>query len=169
MPLPLLAAAPEGVTVKPITNEQGIAHFLSLKRAIWDQLCTTREFLLSMLSDPLQRDLAFVAYFAKKPRNMDSGKWPPPGPRIGPLDRERSRASGGACPHHAHTRTRRSASLPRRRLRDGLGGRCDAATKDDNNPGNINPEQQCHDCAKDSVKRIEIRKSPQIPSEESMA
>jgi GNAT superfamily N-acetyltransferase len=77
VPLPLLAPASEGVTVKPITNERGIAHFLALERAIWDQLRTTREFLLSMLSDPHQRDLAFVAYFAKKPIGIGRVAAPP--------------------------------------------------------------------------------------------
>ena len=40
--------------------------FLS-ESAIWDELHTTREFLLSNLSDPLKRDLAFVAYSDQKP------------------------------------------------------------------------------------------------------
>ncbi|MGA8658180.1 MAG: GNAT family N-acetyltransferase [Chthoniobacterales bacterium] len=67
LPPVLLLPAPEGVTVRPVTDEQGIVQFLSLESAIWDELHTTREFLLSNLSDPLQRDLAFVAYSDQKP------------------------------------------------------------------------------------------------------
>jgi GNAT superfamily N-acetyltransferase len=67
LPTALLAPAPEGVIVRPVTDEQGIAHFLNLESAIWDESHTTREFLLSGLSDPLQRDLAFVAYSDQKP------------------------------------------------------------------------------------------------------
>jgi hypothetical protein len=66
VPPPLLAPAPTGVTVRSIADEQGIADFLTVEGAIWDHQSTTQEFLLSMLSDPLQRDLAFVAYFAQK-------------------------------------------------------------------------------------------------------
>jgi len=67
LPAALLAPVPEGVIVRPVTDEQGIAHFLNLESAIWDESHTTREFLLSGLSDPLQRDLAFVAYSDQKP------------------------------------------------------------------------------------------------------
>ena len=67
LPAALLAPAPEGVIVRPVTDEQGIAHFLNLESAIWEESHTAREFLLSGLSDPLQRDLAFVAYSDQKP------------------------------------------------------------------------------------------------------
>lgn len=67
LPPVLLAPAPEGITVRPVIDEQGIAHFLSLESAIWGKLHTTREFLLSNLGDPLQPDLAFVAYSDQKP------------------------------------------------------------------------------------------------------
>ena len=45
LPAALLAPAPEGVIVRPVRDEQGIAHFLNLESAIWDELHTTREFL----------------------------------------------------------------------------------------------------------------------------
>lgn len=77
VPPRLLGPAPAGVIVKPIADEQGIAHFLSVEGAIWDRLQTTQEFLLSMLSDPLQRDLAFVAYFAQKPIGIGRVAAPP--------------------------------------------------------------------------------------------
>ena len=77
VPPRLLGPAPADVVVKPIADEQGIAHFLSVEGAIWDRLQTTQEFLLSMLSDPLQRDLAFVAYFAQKPIGIGRVAAPP--------------------------------------------------------------------------------------------
>jgi len=77
VPPPLLAPAPADVTVKPIADEQGIADFLTVEAAIWDHQCTTQEFLLAMLSDPLQRDLAFVAYFAQKPIGIGRVAAPP--------------------------------------------------------------------------------------------
>ena len=63
----LLAPAPEGVTVRAVTDDQGISHYLALQSAIWGQATTTREFLLSTLSDQLQRNLAFIAYAGQKP------------------------------------------------------------------------------------------------------
>jgi GNAT superfamily N-acetyltransferase len=59
---------PSGVTVHSVRNEQQIADFLALESAIWScQPARTRDFLLSTLSDPLPRDLAFVAYFGQIP------------------------------------------------------------------------------------------------------
>lgn len=77
VPPPLLAPAPAGVTVKSIADVEGIADFLSVEGAIWNHQRTTQEFLLSMLSDPLQRDLAFVAYFAQKPIGIGRVAAPP--------------------------------------------------------------------------------------------
>jgi hypothetical protein len=62
LPTRLRASAPEGITVRMVTNDLGISHFLVLEAAIWGRSTTTREFLLSSLSDQLQRNLAFVAY-----------------------------------------------------------------------------------------------------------
>jgi GNAT superfamily N-acetyltransferase len=62
LPAKLLAPAPEGIIVRTITDDLGISHFLVLEAAIWGRSTTTREFLLSGLSDQLQRNLAFVAY-----------------------------------------------------------------------------------------------------------
>lgn len=77
LPTALLAPAPEGVTVRPVTDEQGIAHFINLESAIWDESHITREFLLSGLSDPLQSDLAFVAYSDQKPIGLGRVTTPP--------------------------------------------------------------------------------------------
>jgi GNAT superfamily N-acetyltransferase len=67
LPVALLAPAPEKISVMPITDERGIEDLLSLESAIWGKLGTTREFLLSNLHDPFQRDLAFIAYSNEKP------------------------------------------------------------------------------------------------------
>jgi GNAT superfamily N-acetyltransferase len=63
-----MAPPPDGVTVIPVRNEQSIADFLSLESVIWScEPSKTREHLLSTLSDPLQRNLGFVAYSDRKP------------------------------------------------------------------------------------------------------
>jgi GNAT superfamily N-acetyltransferase len=68
LPPSLMAPPPEGVTVSPVRNEQGIADFLSLESAIWSrEPSESSEHLLSALSDPLQRNLGFVAYSDGKP------------------------------------------------------------------------------------------------------
>jgi GNAT superfamily N-acetyltransferase len=67
LPARLLASAPEGIMVRAITEDLGISHFLTLEGAIWGRSTTTREFLLSSLSDQLQRNLAFVAYADHNP------------------------------------------------------------------------------------------------------
>jgi GNAT superfamily N-acetyltransferase len=68
LPPSLMAPPPEGVTVSPVKDEQSIADFLSLESAIWAcDPSKTREVLLSALSDPLQRNLGFVAYLESKP------------------------------------------------------------------------------------------------------
>ena len=64
----LIALVPAGVTVNPVRDEQGIADFLSVESAIWPcEPSKTRELLLSIMGDPLQRDQAFVAYSDRKP------------------------------------------------------------------------------------------------------
>ena len=64
----LIAPLPAGVTVNPVRDEQGIADFLSVESAIWPgEPSKTRELLLSIMGDPLQRDQAFVAYSDRKP------------------------------------------------------------------------------------------------------
>ena len=50
-----------------VTDDLGISQFLVLEAAIWGRSTTTREFLLSSLSDQLQRNLAFVAYADHNP------------------------------------------------------------------------------------------------------
>jgi GNAT superfamily N-acetyltransferase len=68
LPPGLLAPAPEDITVTAVTDEEGIAHFLSLESAIWGTRAdTTRDFLLAALSDPFQGDRAFVAFSGQKP------------------------------------------------------------------------------------------------------
>jgi GNAT superfamily N-acetyltransferase len=67
LPPRLLAPAPEGVTVRAVTDDHGISHFLSLESTIWGQSTTTQEFLQSSLNDQLQRNLAFVAYVEQNP------------------------------------------------------------------------------------------------------
>jgi hypothetical protein len=68
LPPTLMAPPPEGVTVIPVRNERSIADFLSLESAIWSgEPSMTRAQLLTTLSDPLQRNLGFVAYFDRKP------------------------------------------------------------------------------------------------------
>jgi GNAT superfamily N-acetyltransferase len=68
LPPTLMAPPPEGVTVIPVRNEQGIADFCSLESAIWScESSKTSEHLLSTVSDPLQRNLGFVAYSDRKP------------------------------------------------------------------------------------------------------
>jgi GNAT superfamily N-acetyltransferase len=68
LPPSLMAPPPEGVTVNPVRNEQSIADFLSLESAIWCcEPSKTREHLLATLTDPLHRNLGFVAYSDSKP------------------------------------------------------------------------------------------------------
>ena len=67
MPAVLLAPLPEGVTVRPVGDHREIEYFLQLETEIWGASFTTREFLRFNQSDPLQRDLAFIAYVNEKP------------------------------------------------------------------------------------------------------
>jgi hypothetical protein len=67
LPARLPASAPKGITVRAVTDDLEISHFLVLEAAIWGRSTTTREFLLSSLSDQLQRNLAFVAYADHNP------------------------------------------------------------------------------------------------------
>jgi len=67
LPPALLAPAPESISVRPVTDEQGIQDFLYLESAIWGELRTTREFLISSLHDRMQCDLAFIAHSSEKP------------------------------------------------------------------------------------------------------
>ena len=74
------------VAVLPVKDEQGIADFLSIETAVWScEPGKTRGLLLSMLNNPLQRDLAFVAYsdqtpvgcarLTSSPNSQFSGLW----------------------------------------------------------------------------------------------
>ena len=57
LPPPLLVPPPEGVTVRPVRDQQSIADFLSLESAIWScEPNKTRELLLLTLSDPFQHE-----------------------------------------------------------------------------------------------------------------
>jgi len=69
-PLVLLAALPDGVTVRPVEDDRDIEHFLELETEIWGASFMTREFLRFNQSDPLQRDRAFIAYLNEKPAGM---------------------------------------------------------------------------------------------------
>jgi GNAT superfamily N-acetyltransferase len=64
----LMAPLPPGLTVNPVRDEPGIADFLAVESAIWPgEPSKTRELLLSIIDDPLQRNQAFVAYSDRKP------------------------------------------------------------------------------------------------------
>jgi GNAT superfamily N-acetyltransferase len=68
LPPALMAPAAPKVTVDPVRDEQGIADFLSIETAVWScEPGKTRGLLLSMLNNPFQRDLAFVAYSDQMP------------------------------------------------------------------------------------------------------
>jgi GNAT superfamily N-acetyltransferase len=68
LPPPLLVPPPEGVTVRPVRDQQSIADFLSLESAIWScEPNKTRELLLLTLSDPFQHDVGFIAYSDRQP------------------------------------------------------------------------------------------------------
>jgi hypothetical protein len=66
----LLAPLPEGVSVRPIEDDREIEYFLQLETEIWGASFTTREFLRFNQSDPLRRDVAFIAYMNEKPVGM---------------------------------------------------------------------------------------------------
>jgi hypothetical protein len=70
MPAVLLAPLPADVTVRPVGDEREIEYFLQLETEIWGESLTTREFLRFNQSDPLRRDVAFVAYVNEKPVGM---------------------------------------------------------------------------------------------------
>jgi GNAT superfamily N-acetyltransferase len=70
LPPVLTAPAPDGIEVRPVLDEKGIDDFIYLESAIWGESLTTREFMLFNLSDPLRRDLAFIAYSNEKPIGM---------------------------------------------------------------------------------------------------
>jgi len=64
----LMAPPPAGVTVSALRDEHRIEDYLSVESAVWScEPGKTRPLLLSTLGDPLQRDLAFVAYADGKP------------------------------------------------------------------------------------------------------
>jgi GNAT superfamily N-acetyltransferase len=68
---PALSAPPsEGIVVRPVVDEQAIEDFVNLESAIWSESLTTRAFLRFNQSDPLSRELAFVAYSTGKPIGM---------------------------------------------------------------------------------------------------
>ncbi len=68
LPPALMAPAAPKIAVLPVRDEQGIADFLSIETAVWScEPGKTRGLLLSMLNNPLQRDLAFVAYSDQRP------------------------------------------------------------------------------------------------------
>jgi GNAT superfamily N-acetyltransferase len=63
-----MAPPPEGVTVRPVRNEQGIADFLSLESALWPgERGNSADSLLSTLRDQVNHNLGFVAYSDGKP------------------------------------------------------------------------------------------------------
>jgi GNAT superfamily N-acetyltransferase len=70
MPAVLLAPLPEDITVRPVGDEREIEYFLRLETEIWGASFTTREFLRFNQSDPLRRDVAFIAYVNEKPVGM---------------------------------------------------------------------------------------------------
>jgi GNAT superfamily N-acetyltransferase len=68
LPAVLLGPPPAGLSVRPARDEQGVADYLLVESAIWSRgLSNMRERLLSTLSDPLPRDLMFVAYSGRNP------------------------------------------------------------------------------------------------------
>jgi GNAT superfamily N-acetyltransferase len=70
IPAVLMAPHPEGVTVRPIKREREIDYFIQLETKIWGESFTTREFLRFNESDPLRRDVAFIAHVNEKPVGM---------------------------------------------------------------------------------------------------
>jgi GNAT superfamily N-acetyltransferase len=70
LPSALFAPLPPGVTVRSVDDDRDIESFLQLETEIWGAPFATREFLRFSLSDPLRRDLAFVAYLNEKPVGM---------------------------------------------------------------------------------------------------
>ena len=67
LPSRLLASGTESITVRAVADDEGISHFLALESAIWGRPDTTREFLMSSISDRLQRNRGFVAYIDQMP------------------------------------------------------------------------------------------------------
>jgi GNAT superfamily N-acetyltransferase len=53
-----------------VGDEREIEYFLQLENEIWGAPFTTREFLRFNQSDPLRRDLAFIAYLKGQPVGM---------------------------------------------------------------------------------------------------
>ena len=70
LPAVFLAPFPEGVTVRPVGDDREIEYFLRLETEIWGASFTTREFLRFNQSDPLRRDVAFIAYLSEQPVGM---------------------------------------------------------------------------------------------------
>src|SRR5271165_2633198 len=62
LPISLTAAAASGITVATVTNAQGVNDFLAVEAALWPASEKMRDWLLTILKDPAQQDLAFVAY-----------------------------------------------------------------------------------------------------------
>lgn len=67
LPAALTAPLPAGVSVTPVTDENGVNDFLSVEAALWPAAEKLRDRLLATLSDPAQRELAFVAYAGGNP------------------------------------------------------------------------------------------------------
>ncbi|HEY2123304.1 MAG TPA: GNAT family N-acetyltransferase [Chthoniobacterales bacterium] len=57
-----LTAASSGITVAAVTNAQGVNDFLAVEAELWPASEKMRHWLLTILKDPAQQDLAFVAY-----------------------------------------------------------------------------------------------------------
>jgi GNAT superfamily N-acetyltransferase len=85
LPDGLSSPAPIGITVRRVTEERMITDMLAVEAAVWKDSHLDRADLLANLNDPLERDVAFVAYaeatpvgcgrVATSPQSRFAGLW----------------------------------------------------------------------------------------------
>ena len=67
VPETLLVTPSKAIKVEKVSDESRIADFLSVEQAIWSRTRLSHEQLGSSLSDPMERDVGFLAYQDEKP------------------------------------------------------------------------------------------------------
>jgi GNAT superfamily N-acetyltransferase len=67
VPETILVTPSKAIKVEKVSDESRIADFLSVEQAIWSRTRLSHEQLGSSLSDPLERDVGFLAYQDEKP------------------------------------------------------------------------------------------------------
>lgn len=67
VPETLSVTPSKAIKVEKLSDESRIADFLSVEQAIWNRTRLSHEQLASSLSDPLERDVGFLAYQDEKP------------------------------------------------------------------------------------------------------